>query len=108
VRDGGFRAAGLRQPEVENLHSTVRPDLDIRRFQIAIHDAFFVRGFQSIGAIRFAIPRASSSGIAPCAIRSASVGPSINSLPGSSAQRRAGPFASYPASAPKSKQNLNN
>jgi hypothetical protein len=33
VRDGGFRAAGLRQSEVENLHSTVRPDLDIRRHE---------------------------------------------------------------------------
>ena len=39
----------FRQTEVEDFHRTVGADLDVGRFQIAMHDVFFVRGFEGIG-----------------------------------------------------------
>ena len=47
---GGRRVAGgrLRQAEVEDLHDAVRRDLDVRRLQIAVHDALLVRGFERL------------------------------------------------------------
>ena len=45
---GGI-AAGLGEAEVEDLHHAVRRDLDIGRFEIAVHDALLVRGVEGIG-----------------------------------------------------------
>jgi hypothetical protein len=39
----------LREAEVENFNRTVRPNPDVGRFQIAVHDAFFVCGIESLG-----------------------------------------------------------
>jgi hypothetical protein len=39
----------LRQAEVEHLHGAVFAHLDVRRFQIAMDDALFVRGFERGG-----------------------------------------------------------
>ena len=46
---GGLRRESLRQPEVEDLHRTVGPHLDIGRFQIAVDDSLLVRGFERLG-----------------------------------------------------------
>jgi len=43
---GFSRTKGLREPEVEDLHIAVRGQLDIRRLQIAVHNAMLVRGFE--------------------------------------------------------------
>ena len=42
------RFARFRQTKIEDFHRPVRPDLDVGRFQIAMHDAFLVRSFESI------------------------------------------------------------
>jgi hypothetical protein len=36
-------------PEVEHLHGSVRPQLDVGGFQISVDDALLVRGFESFG-----------------------------------------------------------
>ena len=38
----------LRQAEVEHLHRAVRRQLDVRRLQVAVHDAFLVRLLESL------------------------------------------------------------
>ena len=44
----GFRRTErLGQPEVEDFHCAVGPDLDVRRLEIAMDDALLVRGFKS-------------------------------------------------------------
>jgi hypothetical protein len=40
------RIRELREPEIENLHHTLRRDLDIRRLEIAMDDARLVGGFE--------------------------------------------------------------
>ena len=49
TRRGISRLANLGKPEVEDLHSTLRRNLDIGRFQVAVDDALFVRGFEGCG-----------------------------------------------------------
>ena len=44
-----FRRKYLREPEVEHLYSALRCDLDVRRFQIAVDDAFLMSGFERVG-----------------------------------------------------------
>src|SRR5262245_39303198 len=46
-----FRLGSLRQSEVQHLHFSIRSDLDVRRFQVAVNDRFLavVCGFQSFG-----------------------------------------------------------
>jgi hypothetical protein len=44
-----YRIERFRQTEVEDLHFAVGRDLDIRRLEIAMDDAFLVRGFERIG-----------------------------------------------------------
>ena len=39
----------FREAEVENLHRAVGAHFDIRRLQIAVNDALFVRGFERLG-----------------------------------------------------------
>ena len=36
----------LGEPEVENLHRAIGPHLDVRRLEIAMDDALFVRGLE--------------------------------------------------------------
>ncbi len=69
----------FRQDEVENLDAIVAGHLDIRGLQVAMDDALFMRVFER-SAIWRAMRRASSIGIAPCAMRSASVVPSANCI----------------------------
>jgi hypothetical protein len=42
----------LRQTEVEDFHFSAGSELDVGRFQIAVDDAPFVRGFQGIGHLQ--------------------------------------------------------
>ena len=65
----------LGDAEVEHLDRAVGSDLDVRRLEIAMDDAPLVRGFERIGDLSRDRQIASSSGSAPCASRSASVGP---------------------------------
>ena len=37
----------LRESEVQNLRRAVRPDLDVRWFQVPVDDPFLVRGFEA-------------------------------------------------------------
>ena len=37
---------GLRQPEIQHLHRAVVAELDVGRFEIAMHDAAFVSGLE--------------------------------------------------------------
>ena len=37
------------QPEVEDFHYAVGPDLDVRGFEIAVDDPLLVRGLQGMG-----------------------------------------------------------
>ena len=39
----------LGEPEVQHLHRAVRPDLDVRRLQVAMDDALLVRGLERVG-----------------------------------------------------------
>jgi hypothetical protein len=48
VTDGRLRASRLRESEIQNFHRAIRLDLDVARFQIAMDDSFFVRGFERI------------------------------------------------------------
>lgn len=48
-RSRARRIHGLGKTEVEHFHRAVRPDLDVRRFQIAVDDAALVRGFERVG-----------------------------------------------------------
>ena len=74
-----WRCQRLRQAEVEHLHDAVRSQLDVGRLQVAVDDPLLVGGFERLGDLR-AIGSASSTGIGPCAMRSASVGPSTSSM----------------------------
>ena len=38
-----------RQPEIEHLHHALRCELDIRRLQVAVDDAFLVRRLERVG-----------------------------------------------------------
>ena len=40
---------GLGEPEIEHLHRTVECDLDVRRLEIAMNDAFLVRRLERFG-----------------------------------------------------------
>ena len=42
-------ASRLGETEVEHLHHAVRRDLDVRRLQIAVDDAFLVRRLERLG-----------------------------------------------------------
>ena len=46
---GALAPKHLRQPEVEHLDGVVGGDLDVRRFQIAVDDALFMRRFERVG-----------------------------------------------------------
>jgi hypothetical protein len=73
-RNGGAarrcgRVHRLRQPEVQHLYGAVVFDLDVRRLQVAVDDALFMRG---LGAPRQSASQSctrSLSGIRPRAIR---------------------------------------
>ena len=58
----GFRF--LCKTKVEDLHRPVRPQLDIRRLQIPVHDPLCVRGIECLDNWR-AIASDSSDGIDP-------------------------------------------
>ena len=73
-----IRLHDLGQAEVEQLHRAVRPQLDVGGLEIAMDDALLVRRFEAAAICR-AIGTASSSGIGPAQMRSASVGPSTSS-----------------------------
>jgi hypothetical protein len=49
--------SGFRQAEVEHLDGAVRADSDVRRLQITMDDALFVRRLQRLGYL-FAISNA--------------------------------------------------
>jgi hypothetical protein len=51
VGPGGAGAARGGEPEVENFHLPRRGDDDIAGFEVAVHDAVFVRGFHSRGDV---------------------------------------------------------
>ena len=42
----------LRQTEIQHLDLTVRTNLDVRRLQVAVHDALLVRGFERVRNLR--------------------------------------------------------
>ena len=42
------RIRELREPEIEDLHRTVRRDLDIRRLEISMDDPLLVRRFERL------------------------------------------------------------
>jgi hypothetical protein len=44
----GGTISQLGEAEIENLNRAVRLDLDVGRLQVAMDDAFLVRGFQSV------------------------------------------------------------
>ena len=67
------RSSSLRQPEVEHLDDAVRRDLDVGRLEIAMDDAPLVRRFERVGDLPRDRQRLVRSGMAPRAIRSASV-----------------------------------
>ena len=72
------RLERFRQTEVQHLHGAIGAQLDVGGLQVAMNDAALVGGFEGVGDL----PRdrsASSRGIGPSAIRSASVGPSTSS-----------------------------
>ena len=75
-RSGSMR---LRQPEVQHLDRAVRPHLELAGFRSRWMMPCSCAA-SSASAICLAIGSASSSGIGPCAIRSASVGPSTSSM----------------------------
>ena len=69
----------LRETEVEHLDGAIGLQLDVGRLEIAMNDAVLVSGFECLRNL----PRDRQcffEGIAPCAIRSASVGPSTSSM----------------------------
>ena len=77
VRIRGIERLG--QTEVEHLHGAVRPDLDVRGFQVAVDDALFVSGLQRLGDLpgdRQARRRAERRR-APCVAR----GPPLRRVP---------------------------
>ena len=43
------RVESFCEPEVEHLHGAIRPDFDVGRLEIAVHDPLLVRGFESVG-----------------------------------------------------------
>jgi hypothetical protein len=45
----GARHGGLGQTEVEHLHGAIRPDADVGRFEVPVHDAVVVREAQRVG-----------------------------------------------------------
>ncbi len=51
VRDGGGPALveDLGDAEIEHLDRAVRPDLDVGRLQVAMHDALLMGGFERVG-----------------------------------------------------------
>ena len=70
----------LRQAEVQHLHLAFGRHLHVGGLQVAVNDAFLVRGFQRLGDL-LAIVRASSIGTAPSRLtRSASVSPDTSSI----------------------------
>jgi hypothetical protein len=48
---GAIRVQGLRQAEVKHLDGTVRPHLDVRGLQVAMHDALLVRRLERLGQL---------------------------------------------------------
>ena len=80
ARSTGRRIAGqcLGQAEVEHLHGAVGPQLDVGRLQVAMDDTPLMRRLERVRDLlrdRQSLFR----GIGPCAMRSASVGPSTSS-----------------------------
>ena len=49
IRRAAGRLHGFGETEVQDLHGTVRPDLDVRGLQIAMDDAVLVRGLKRLG-----------------------------------------------------------
>jgi hypothetical protein len=43
------KSASFGQPEIEHLDRAIGPDFDVGGLQIAVHDAFFVRGLERVG-----------------------------------------------------------
>ena len=74
------RLGELRQPEVQHLHGAVFPHLDVGRLQIAMDDALLVRRFERGGDLPRDRQRFVDWDAGPCAMRSASVGPSTSSI----------------------------
>ena len=48
---------GFRQPEIQYLHAAVRRDFDVGWLQIAVDDAFAMRGFQRLGDLTCIVER---------------------------------------------------
>jgi hypothetical protein len=44
-----FTGERFSQSEIQHLHRAIGRQLDIRRFQVAVNDAAFVRRFERIG-----------------------------------------------------------
>ena len=76
---GACRSSAFARPKSSTFTVTVGAQLDVRGLQIAVNDALLVRGFERFGDLPRDRQRL-SSGIGPCAIRSASVGPSTSSM----------------------------
>jgi hypothetical protein len=49
LKAGPYRIHRFRKAEIEDLHSLARRDLHVRRFQIAVDDALFVRRLERVG-----------------------------------------------------------
>ena len=72
------RIERFRDAEVEHLDRPVGLELDVRGLEIAMHDPALVRGLERSRDLR-AMLDASLGGSLPCAMCSASVGPSMSS-----------------------------
>jgi hypothetical protein len=62
----------LRQSEIQHLHCAVWTNFDIRELEIAMDNPLLMCAASSASAICRAIGSASSTGMGPCAMRSAS------------------------------------
>lgn len=82
----GISRERFGKSEVQHLHMAVSGELYSRRFQIAMNDAMLMR-IRQASAICFAIGSASLTGIGPCAMRSARVGPGTSSRISASSSR---------------------
>jgi len=74
---GGYGISELCKTEVQQLDGAIVANLDVGGLQIPMNDGLIMGGFEGLRDLR-AICSASSIGIGPCAIRSASVGPSTS------------------------------
>ena len=70
---------GLRQAEVQQLHTLVGRDRDVCRFEVPMDDARVVRRFEPFGDLAADVERFANRR-APCRKRSASVCPGTSSM----------------------------